>query len=33
LQLFIDGARALFTLRLLQLSHSKTGRLEFERFA
>jgi hypothetical protein len=30
LQLFIDGERALFTLRLQALSHSKTGASEIE---
>jgi hypothetical protein len=33
LQLFIDGERALFTLRLPALSHSETGASEIETLA
>jgi hypothetical protein len=33
LQLFIDGERALFTLRLRPLSHSKTGAFEIATLA
>jgi hypothetical protein len=33
LQLFIDGERALFTLRLRPLSHSETGASEIETLA
>jgi hypothetical protein len=33
LQLFIDGERALFTLRLQALSHSETGGPEIETLA
>jgi hypothetical protein len=33
LQRFIDGARALFTLRLRALSHMETARTELETLA
>jgi hypothetical protein len=33
LQLFIDGERALFTLRLQALSHSETGHSEIATLA
>jgi hypothetical protein len=33
LQYFIDGDRAMFTLRLHALSHSKTGASEIETLA
>jgi hypothetical protein len=33
LQYFIDGESALFTLRLLPLSHSETGASEIETLA
>jgi len=33
LQYFIDGERALFTLRLRPLSHSETGASEIETLA